>query len=184
MFNTDEIYNEAVKNASIHYEDTTKKESSGFLLKLTILILSLLLGYFAFAYYSKFSVDETLVVQQEPIVEVKNSTEIDYIKALASLENELDDEVLKSELTVEEASETASYISTLEKEIGMKPKLHQEKHVQEPRTIVVKKGDTLQSIANRYYGNTQEYKRIIASNVTLTNSNNMIYEGQTIILPY
>lgn len=181
MFNTDEIYNEAVKNSSIHYEDNTKQEKSGFLLKLIIAVLISLLGYLGFAYYSKISVDETLVVQPEQIVQAQNASEVDYMKALASMENELDNETVVDE---NEALDTASYISKLQKEIGVEGETEKEDTSKESRTIVVKKGDTLQSIANRYYGNTQEYKRIIASNTALTNSNNIIYEGQTIILPY
>ena len=51
------------------------------------------------------------------------------------------------------------------------------------RTVVVKKGDTLQGISNKFYGDAMNYKRIIASNDSLI-SNDTIYVGQTILLPY
>ena len=50
------------------------------------------------------------------------------------------------------------------------------------RTVVVKKGDTLQGISNKFYGDAMDYKRIIASNDSLI-SNDTIYVGQTILLP-
>ena len=54
---------------------------------------------------------------------------------------------------------------------------------QDARVIVVKKGDTLQGISNKFYGDAMNYKRIIASNDSLI-SNDTIYVGQTILLPY
>ncbi|HIP52164.1 MAG TPA: LysM peptidoglycan-binding domain-containing protein [Campylobacterales bacterium] len=53
---------------------------------------------------------------------------------------------------------------------------------QDSRVIVVKKGDTLQGISNKFYGDAMKYKRIIASNASLI-SNDTIYVGQTIVLP-
>jgi LysM repeat protein len=196
MFNTDDIYNEAVKNSSIHYEDNIKKENSALFFKFTIFSLILVVAYFGFDHYSKLAVDKRLIVENEHLVESKNSSELDYIKALESIENELEvNEVEASQhkdltlaldniMNESDVSSTSSYISKLHKEIGVKSESKQKSESNGHRTIVVKKGDTLRSIANKYYGNTQEYTRIIASNRALSKSNSMIYEGQKIILPY
>ena len=58
-----------------------------------------------------------------------------------------------------------------------------EKVTKETRVVVVKKGDTLQGISNKFYGDAMNYKRIVASNDSLRTSDT-IYEGQTILLPY
>jgi len=55
--------------------------------------------------------------------------------------------------------------------------------VQQPAnstTYVVQRGDTLSSIAQRYYGNSGEYRRIMDAN-NLTNTN--IFPGQPLIIP-
>jgi hypothetical protein len=51
------------------------------------------------------------------------------------------------------------------------------------RVVIVKKGDTLRGISDKFYGDALNYKRIIASNDSL-NANDTIYVGQTILLPY
>ena len=47
---------------------------------------------------------------------------------------------------------------------------------------VVQKGDTLWSIARKYYGKRRYWKKIWNANSAITNPNR-IYAGQTIILP-
>lgn len=52
------------------------------------------------------------------------------------------------------------------------------------RVVVVKKGDTLAGLSEKFYGNSMKYNKIIASNRTLQNSSSKIYIGQEITLPY
>jgi len=201
MFNTDEIYKDAIKNSRIHYENTTQKQSSGLVWKSTVLVVLLLpIGYLAFSYYDTLSVDDSLVVQQEPNVEVTNSAAIQYRQDVKSSDNRLGQQEVSNNAAANEQNElslaisdiveegdalnTEVYISKLQEELAIVTKLDQKEKTKAPRSVVVKKGDTLQSIAHKYYGNTQEYKRIIASNHALTKNKNTIYEGQTIILPY
>ncbi len=47
----------------------------------------------------------------------------------------------------------------------------------------MKKGDTLESISKKFYGNLMRYKEIMASNSNLLNDSSVIYEGQEITLP-
>ncbi|CAA6804192.1 MAG: Unknown protein [uncultured Sulfurovum sp.] len=53
-----------------------------------------------------------------------------------------------------------------------------------PRIITIKKGDTLNLIAQRYYGNSMDFKRIIRANKSLRSAKSSLKLGQKIIVPY
>jgi len=183
MFSTEEIYNEAVKDSRIHYGDTVKKEKNAFLVKFSIFTLLLSAGYAGFYYYNSLQVDESLIVTKNYALQVQNSSEVEYTNALESIENEL---MLREGKTVSqnEVLDTSDYIAQLEKEIGNIQLASKQEPSQRYQSVVIQKGDTLRSLASKYYGNSQEYGRIIASNATLTQNNHTIYEGQKILLPY
>jgi len=56
--------------------------------------------------------------------------------------------------------------------------------VAKSRVVVVKKGDTLVSLSNKFYGDGMKYGKIIASNNDVINNESKIYVGQKIRLPY
>ncbi len=51
------------------------------------------------------------------------------------------------------------------------------------KVIVVKKGDTLASISERFYGNPMEFKRIIRANRDLKRGSTHLHLGQKLIIP-
>ncbi|CAA6823161.1 MAG: Unknown protein [uncultured Sulfurovum sp.] len=53
-----------------------------------------------------------------------------------------------------------------------------------PRIVTIKKGDTLNLIAQRYYGNSMDFKRIIRANKSLKSAKSSLRLGQKIIVPY
>ena len=144
---------------------------------------------------------ETLVVEK-----VSDSEEA-YLSALREIESELNEERESINLDTQEQSDlslamsnliddtlladTSTYTNELRKEIGVESeKVAESTSVivdnstkEESRTVIVKKGDTLQGISNKFYGDAMNYKRIVASNDSLR-TNDTIYEGQTILLPY
>ncbi len=81
-----------------------------------------------------------------------------------------------SELVDETIADNSNYTKELQKEVITESK-------SKGRVIVVKKGDTLESISQKFYGNPMKYKEIMASNSHLLNNSNVIYEGQKITLP-
>jgi len=147
------------------------------------------------------------------VADTSNSEEEDYLNALRSIESELTEEreninldaseqmdlslAMNNLLTDSTFSDDSNYANELRKEIGVKKEIAvkkvalKEKTVEnidiqklaEQRVVVVKKGDTLQGISNKFYGDAMNYKRIIASNASL-HANDTIYVGQTILLPY
>ena len=52
------------------------------------------------------------------------------------------------------------------------------------RVVIIKKGDTLNIIAQRYYGNSTEFKRIIRANKNIRSAKTSLKLGQKIIVPY
>ena len=90
--------------------------------------------------------------------------------------NQMSLSVAMSDLVDEAIADNSSYTKNLKKEIITESK-------SKSRIIIVKKGDTLESISKKFYGNPKKYKAIIASNSNLLNNANSIYEGQKITLP-
>ena len=147
-------------------------------------------------------------VKSEPVeVATVLDSEDEYLNALKGIEHELTQErevaTLDTEVQLELASamsnlldddvvsENSTYMDKLQKEIKVEVEniettrviVHNEPNEKVLRKVIVKKGDTLQGLSDKFYGDAMNYKRIIAINDNL-NSNEIIYEGQTILLPY
>ncbi|HHD81646.1 MAG TPA: LysM peptidoglycan-binding domain-containing protein [Campylobacterales bacterium] len=191
MFNTNDIYNEAVKDAIINEEDKVANSTSFYKLLFLVIILFGLLYGGVYYYNNTLSVDKSLVIEnQEALVEGSVNSDEEYMDALSLIDNELSKDestaptlsttqkeltLAMNDLIMDETKKSSSYVKELENEINGE--------ASKQRTIVIKKGDTLRSISNKFYGNSMAYKRIVASNDALKNDTT-IYEGQTIILPY
>lgn len=52
------------------------------------------------------------------------------------------------------------------------------------RTYTVKKGDSLWNISRKYYGNGNQYAKILSANKGKIKNANLIYPGQTFVIPY
>jgi LysM repeat protein len=219
MFNTNDVYNDAVRDSSIHVEDNNVSWKASIGSKLVAIVLLTAIVYVGFKFYNLTgSIDETLVVESELIADSKiesksltvekfDNSEEDYLSALRGIESELTEkreavrldtsEQMSLSLAMNDLMEdgvlvdNTSYTNELRKEIGIavdksvgnENVIIESTGIEEHRTVIVKKGDTLQGISNKFYGNAMNYKRIIASNDSLI-SNDTIYVGQTILLPY
>jgi nucleoid-associated protein YgaU len=71
----------------------------------------------------------------------------------------------------------------IKKKIVKKNIVKKKPKVVKPRVVIIKKGDTLASIANRFYGNPMEYKRIIRANHNIRSASTPLRLGQKIIVP-
>ena len=232
MSSTNDIYDEAIRNASLHSEEYDNEGEISPAAKLFTVVLIASVAYAGFSLYTnsgifskdksfdkdlvvklessslpktKTSIKKEVVVEEEiaslslkpALGEVKDdSDDKDYLLALASIENEISLERKSSKVeanTQKDLSlamnsltddntliDNTKYTEELQEEIGLKST---PKHVVKIHKVIVKKGDTLEKISDKYYGDAQNYKRIIASNDSL-DASGQIYEGQTIILPY
>ena len=92
---------------------------------------------------------------------------------LAKLAQEIDT-ILKSE-DVQKETKSVKYVKELSKEAAQRAK--------EMRFIVVKKGDTLSSIAYRAYGRASAYTKIYEANPDIVRNPNRIYVGMRLRVP-
>jgi len=92
---------------------------------------------------------------------------------LSKLAQEIDT-ILKSE-DVKKGSKEVKYVKDLSKEAAQREK--------ELRFIVVKKGDTLSSIAYRAYGRASAYTKIYEANPDIVRNPNRIYVGMRLRVP-
>lgn len=214
MFDTNDVYNDAVRGSSVHTEENmTSSESLGSNILATILLAGI--AYVGFNYYtSNYSmlstVEKDLVVKNKLVAEIQveselqivpriDNSEADYLMALRELESELVEKNENISLDTNEQMDLSlamndlmndtldntHYTNELRKEIGVElDKVVETSIKKDSRRVVVKKGDTLQSISDEFYGDAMNYKRIIASNASLNYNDTTIYEGQTILLPY
>ncbi len=89
--------------------------------------------------------------------------------ALSQLENEI------SQLEGETSSTDSNYEKAIKKEVAEREN--------EMRTIVVKEGDTLSSIAKRAYGNAMKFDKILKANPEIIKSPDRIFVGQVLRVP-
>jgi nucleoid-associated protein YgaU len=94
---------------------------------------------------------------------------------LSKLSQEIDSILQSDEVTKNQPKETV----VLKKEL----KAEAETRQAEMRFIVVKKGDTLSSIANRAYGRASAYTKIYAANPDIVRNPNRIYVGMKLRVP-
>ena len=125
--------------------------------------------------YNKVTVDEN--------TKGENLTELsEQIKKLLNMAGETtaptqtNSESLTKEVSVEkDNSTTTNYEDSISKEIKVRSN--------EMRIIVVKKGDTLNKIAKRAYGNSMSYQKIFDANPDILNQADKIYVGQKLRIP-
>ncbi|HHD74281.1 MAG TPA: LysM peptidoglycan-binding domain-containing protein [Nitratifractor sp.] len=94
---------------------------------------------------------------------------------LSKLSQEIDSILQSDEVAKNQTKETVK----LKKEL----KAEAETRQAEMRFIVVKKGDTLSSIANRAYGRASAYTKIYAANPDIVRNPNRIYVGMRLRVP-
>jgi phage tail protein X len=102
------------------------------------------------------------------VIERENPSELD---ALVQLTKELrEEESAKAEIATQ-----SNYTKSISKELSVRSN--------EMRIIVVKRGDTLSSIAFRAYGDYNAYSKIFEANPEIIKNPNLIFVGQRLRVP-
>lgn len=97
------------------------------------------------------------------------------IDELSKLSNEISDVIGLEDESSSKDSTASGYTQSISKEVENRQK--------EMRYIIVKKGDTLGTIAKRAYGNVMDYKKIYKANPDLLRRPDRIYIGQKLRVP-
>jgi len=163
---TDDYYNEATKNAAINNNDIKNRT------KTSLLILSLSLvgvvSFFGYNFFQNNSIQETKVMGVSHTKSVSQN-DIDYAAEIEKLDT--------PDMDGEYSSQLVKYVN---KEINQasKNKEDSKKDRWKDIVVVVKQGDTLASLAKKYYNNSTAYDKIINNNRELTEKSHVIYPGQ------
>lgn len=191
MFNQEDDYLNATKDAQI-YTSVAMKSNNKKLIILNFVLLAVL-GYLAFNYLEKgnnlFSsletellpvseqavlgvseVVDTSVLSDDKLIQILRVTEVDLLEE--EFHNSM--KILMNEPSIQSKS---SYTEAISRELDDKSGFR-------GRITVVKKGDTLSSIAEKYYGNSMMFSKIIQSNQSIKNDETILKAGQIINIPY
>jgi len=101
------------------------------------------------------------------------------------------DEELRSSSGKEISPEEQDSVNTKEltpkappvNKMAVKPQMKQDKSVGKSTAYIVKKGDTLSKIAQKFYGSPLKWKRIVEANKAILGHNNMLKVGMKLTIP-
>ncbi len=177
-------------------EDTKHKKST--LWTMIGLIILILLVYFGLKSFSK---KETKPLQTSNIEElaipkrILEKNQAIPTKEIKKAENNIIEpqKIKKVLIYTEVLAEKIQHTEVVKKkkELPPSPKL-KDKVIKElkpiialqtAKTITIKKGDTLAGIAQKYYGSSKEFKRIIQENKSIVSHKTHLKIGQKIVLP-
>jgi len=163
---TDDYYNEATKNALINNNNIKNKTKTGLL----ILSLSLIgvVSFFGYNFFQDSAIQKTKVMGVSHTKPVSQN-DIDYAAEIEKLDT--------PDMDGEYSSQLVEYVN---KEINQVSKNREDskKDRWKDIVVVVKQGDTLASLAKKYYNNSTAYDKIINNNRELTEKSHVIYPGQ------
>ena len=163
---TDDYYNEATKNALINNNNIKNKTKTGLLM----LSLSLVgvVSFFGYNFFQDNSVQKTKVMGVSHTKPVSQN-DIDYAAEIEKLDT--------PDIDGEYSSQLVKYVN---QEINQASKNREDskKDRWKDIVVVVKQGDTLASLAKKYYNNSTAYDKIINNNSELTEKSHVIYPGQ------
>ncbi len=172
-------YTDAVKDAVINNTNNKKTNNKIFL----ILNLSFLgiISFFGYSYFLQNG-EEATPIQKTKVMGVSHVStqgsisqeDIDYAAEIEKLDDPSTDTEYGSQLTdyVDKEIKKASDNSDSQKENK------ESKERWRDITITVKKGDTLATLAQKYYHDSTAYDKIIRNNRELTEKSHVIYPGQ------
>jgi len=189
---TDDYYNEATKNAAINNSNINNNAKTGLL----ILGLSLVgvISFFGYNFFQDSAIQKTKVmgishtksISQNDIdyaaeIEKLDTPDIDgeYSSQLVKYVNKEINQVSKNrkDNKKDRWKDLVEYVNIETNQIS-RNKEDTKKSRWKDIIIIVKQGDTLASLAKKYYNNSTAYDKIINNNRELTEKSHVIYPGQ------
>ena len=118
---------------------------------------------------AEFSNDRLIKILE--VIEVDSVHENEKAYSQNELQNSM--KVLMNEPSIKSKS---SYTEAIARELD-------DKNAFKGRIAVVKQGDTLSSLSQKYYGDSKMFSRIIKANKNIINGNNILRIGESINIP-
>ncbi len=185
--NGDSYYTEAVKDAVINNTDNKKINNKIFLI-LNLIIATFLVGGVLFFTYKFFlQKDDEHLIKKTKVMgvthiakdnkqeKVVTQSDIDYAIEIEKLDSPTMDNEYNKQLS--------KYLLNKKRTEEDDTLTDNEEERWRDVTIVVKDGDTLVSLAKKYYNDPKAYDKIIKSNPELTENSHTIYPGQKLKIP-
>jgi len=174
MFDTkdpDSYYSEAVKDAVINNGNRQSNNTIILISGLFVLFLASFFGYkFLISSDQKPETKVLGVVHMAQKDDGINGGEIDFTSEIEKIDKETSDSEYSSQLE--------AYISQEIEQKSSKTDSSNHSTNGDEFTIIVKKGDTLASLAKKYYNDPRAYELIIENNKEAFQKSRTIYPGQ------
>ncbi|SFV58552.1 hypothetical protein MNB_SV-14-1056 [hydrothermal vent metagenome] len=123
------------------------------------------------------------ILKKEKVVQEKQIEEQEKIsKPIPKREEETPKEIEKQEVVIQKQKIVKKEKVIAKKQIKENTFIIKYEAIK-PRVIIVRRGDSLASIAKRFYGNDMDFKRIIRANPRIKNSKTHIHLGEKLIIP-
>lgn len=187
-------YLNATEDARINtYKEESRSNTKWIIINFLIVLT---LAYFLFAYLksettliSEFLPTKKAVLGVSRTVDDTGLSDEELMKILKVTSDELEPKSSSTDSQYELSNSMklltrepmikapSSYTKAISREVG-------DKHRSNGRIVVVKKGDTLSSLSEKYYGNSMAFSKIIEHNPSLKNQGSLLKVGQVIKLPY
>lgn len=182
MFDYEDEYKKATENAMVNtYNGISRFNWNKLFLNMVLLSALIGMGYFSFVYLKK----GTNFFHKTKVMGVSYTMSDDkYEKQLKQM---YDKEVENNKVKMNDALSNIVNTSTVRDDYLYTQAISKEidkKSHHNSRIVVVKKGDTLASIAQEYYGNSMDFDKIIKSNRELSSDSHIIHIGQKLNVPY
>ena len=187
--NREDEYLKATQNAQVNLNNN-KNSSNGLVGTWNVFLMSsfTLIGYLGFNYLKSETTlfNNPLLSSQTAVMGVSDTkSDREYLEMLNSMEMDI---INKKELTLSDAMDNVINTSTAKDNSLYTQAISQEidanVYHKNSRVILVKKGDTLGSISEKFYGNPMEFDKIIEANKKLNNDFHVIHVGQKLNVPY
>jgi len=175
--NIKDEYKEATEHASINTHNVNIIRNRGYKLGIFNLFLLTTIGVMGYVGFDSLNTGK--------IISSNSGTDKELLKILGNIDiNSMAVEDKSKSISVSSAIDTVVNSSHLKDNSLYTQALSREINREEERIIVVRKGDTLVTLSEKYYGNPMAYSKIIKANKSLSQTSSTIFVGQELILPY
>jgi len=182
LFNYEDEYRKATENAMVNtYNKISRFNRNKLFLNLILLSAFIGISYFSFIYLK----EETHFFHKTKVMGISYTISDDQYQQ--QLNQIYDKEAEKSNVNIHDALSNIVNTSTLRDNSHYTQAISKEidkKSHKNSRVIIIKRGDTLANLAEKYYGNPMAFDKIIESNHELSSDSHMIYIGQKLNVPY
>ncbi len=195
MYNSEEEYLRATRDAQVNTIDRKEKRALLFFINMLLFLALAIIGFLYFTQGKNYLSENLFGGKTAVLGATHRSTDSDYSdEELMVMLNNPDGKTTLENSALKEQAELSNEMNQVMMELSNKSKSSYESAISEElddhskdvkgRVVVVKKGDTLSSLAEKYYGNSMAFRPIIESNKEITEQSHTLYIGQKINIPY